>query len=71
MPDHKEPRVSPLAVVDLVVDHIGEHAIDGRAHHFQRWRQALVLLRELRVQHGELAYGFGARDRRIDRKSVV
>ena len=23
-----EPRVSPLAVVDLVVDHIGEHAID-------------------------------------------
>lgn len=51
---------SPLAVIDFAVDRIGEHAVDSRAHHFEGRRQALVLLRELRIQHGELAHGLGA-----------
>ena len=51
---------SPLAVIDFAVDRIGEHAVDSRAHHFEGRCQALVLLRELRIQHGELAHGLGA-----------
>ena len=56
---------SALAGVQLLIDHLCEHAVHCRTHHFQRWGQALVFLRELGIQHYELTYGFGAGNGRV------